>query len=362
MRGGVTGWTGAQYSVVRVLLAAVVASALWGADAAAGVAALTLVAAAALAVGWADRTAALALAVLWPLAVGGAPLGSPLDFVLVPAVLVLHAALPRAPYGSWTARGRVDPGGGWQRSRRSLLLARGILAVAIAGEAGLRLIGGADLGAALLTVVQLAAVPFLVRGRAGAWTAAAICHVGLWLFGAPPVSVYATPLLLALAFDPGWLPPRAAHGPLLVLYDGTCGVCHRTVRLLLAEDPTGRALRFAPLGGPSFEAAVPPAARDGLPDSIVVVTRDGTILMRAASTVAIARALGGLWRLLAAVVAMVPRSAADAGYDLLAANRKRLFATPDDVCPLMPPHLRERFPDLALPAAPDTPGRPASAP
>jgi predicted DCC family thiol-disulfide oxidoreductase YuxK len=185
--------------------------------------------------------------------------------------------------------------------------------------------------------------------------------VGLLAADASPVSVYATPLLLALAFDPGWLPPTSARAPLLVLYDGACGVCHRTVRLLLAEDATGHALRFAPLGGATFAATVPPAARPGLPDSIVVVARDGTILVRAASMIEVARALGGLWRVLAALVAAVPQRVADTGYDLFAANRTRLVATPDDVCPLMPAHLRERFPDLAHPAEPDTPAPPPSA-
>jgi predicted DCC family thiol-disulfide oxidoreductase YuxK len=345
-----------------VLIAVVVATGVSCAGTTSTVLAVALVASIALAAGWADRSAALALAGLWLLAVRDAPLGSPLDFVLVPAVLLLHAAVPRAPYGSWAARGRVDPGGGWRRPRRSLVLARMLLATAIVSEAGLRIIGGADLAPALLSVVQVAALPFLVWGRRGAWAVAAVCQVGLLVAGAPPVSVYATPLLLALAFDPGWLPPTSARAPLLVLYDGACGVCHRTVRMLLAEDATGEALRFAPLGGATFAAAVPPAARTGLPDSILVVARAGTILGRAASMIEVARALGGLWRLLAALVAAVPRRVADAGYDLMAANRKRLFATPDDVCPLMPAHLRARFPDLAPPAEPDTPARTPSAP
>jgi predicted DCC family thiol-disulfide oxidoreductase YuxK len=362
MRRAANGWTGGQYGVVRVLLAVAVATGVSCAGGGSGVRAVALAATVALAAGWADRTAALLLAGLWPLAVGDAPLGSPFDFILVPGVLLVHAAVPRAPFGSVAARGRVDPGGGWRRSRRSLVLTRVLLAVAVGGEAGLRLVGGADLAPALLTVLQVAALPFLLRGRGGAWVVAAVCHAALLAAGAPPVSVYATPLLFALAFDPGWLPPSSPRGPLLVLYDGTCGVCHGTVRLLLAEDASGQAFRFAPLGGAAFAAAIPPASRAGLPDSIVVVAHDGAVLVRAASTIEIARALGGLWRVLAAFVALLPRRLADAAYDVFAANRKRLFATPADACPLMPAHLRARFPDLPAPAAPDTPAPPPTTP
>jgi predicted DCC family thiol-disulfide oxidoreductase YuxK len=62
------------------------------------------------------------------------------------------------------------------------------------------------------------------------------------------------------------------------------------------------------------------------------------------------------------VLAAVPQRLADAAYDLLAGRRQRLFARPDDVCPLMPPHMRERFPDLTAAGNADTPGRPSATP
>jgi predicted DCC family thiol-disulfide oxidoreductase YuxK len=33
----------------------------------------------------------------------------------------------------------------------------------------------------------------------------------------------------------------------------------------------------------------------------------------------------------------------NAGYDFIARIRYRLFARPDDVCPILPKHLRDRF-------------------
>ena len=53
--------------------------------------------------------------------------------------------------------------------------------------------------------------------------------------------------------------------------------------------------------------------------------------------------LGGLWRLLASALAIVPGPVRDLGYDAIAAVRYRLFRRPAEVCPLIPATLRVRF-------------------
>ena len=133
--------------------------------------------------------------------------------------------------------------------------------------------------------------------------------------------------------------------PDTVFYDGTCGLCHGFVRFLLARDPDGSRFRFAPLGGKTYLATVPPERRFMLPDSVVLVTADGEISVRAA---AVERALGrtsGLWRRLGSVMALVPPRAADLGYDAVAATRRRIFGRPGAACPSVPAELRARFLD-----------------
>jgi predicted DCC family thiol-disulfide oxidoreductase YuxK len=103
------------------------------------------------------------------------------------------------------------------------------------------------------------------------------------------------------------------------------------------------AFRFAPLASATFEQHVPPAARSGLPDSIVVQTADGRLLVRSAAVLHILARLGGVWRVLAACARVVPRPLRDAAYDAVARVRKRLFAAPPEACPLVPPGLRGRF-------------------
>jgi predicted DCC family thiol-disulfide oxidoreductase YuxK len=130
----------------------------------------------------------------------------------------------------------------------------------------------------------------------------------------------------------------------ILFYDGHCGLCHRAVKFVVRHDKQA-AFRFAPLKGSTFLEKVPPERRAGLPDSVVILTIDGDLLMRSDAFLHILRRLGGGWRCLASILAIVPRAARDAVYNLVARIRYRIFGRKDDVCPLMPPALRDRFLD-----------------
>jgi predicted DCC family thiol-disulfide oxidoreductase YuxK len=142
-------------------------------------------------------------------------------------------------------------------------------------------------------------------------------------------------------FDPGWIRPRMGKTE-RIFYDGHCGLCQRSVRLILAEDATGTAFRFAPLQGETF-ASLPEKEREALPMSMVVQTESGTLLTRSAGVLHILRRLGGVWRLVAGVLVLVPARWRDRLYDGVAHIRHRVFARREGMCPLMPPQLRTRF-------------------
>ena len=278
-------WTGGQYSVFRFVLGVYLAIHLASvADDATS--ALRPLLALAVALGLADRLMAIVLAAVCakesPVLIG---------------LLLAHALTPPRPYGSLGAQGRPDPGGGWRM------------------PAGLPWAARLAFAAALLW--------WLVRPSADVW----------------PAAVF----LLLLSLDPGWLPPRRDSEPATLFYDGACGLCHRAVRFVLAEDRDGRAFRFAPLASPAFLAAVPAAERAALPDSLVVRTPDGRILVRTAAVREICIRLGGLWRVLAAASQAVPERLLDRGYDQVARLRSRIFTRPAEACPLVPAELRRRF-------------------
>ena len=128
-----------------------------------------------------------------------------------------------------------------------------------------------------------------------------------------------------------------------IFYDGECGLCHRWVRFALARDRGRELFRFAPLQGSTFESEVPEAERRALPDSLALRTSDGRLLTRSSAVLHVLRRTGGAWSVLGALLRIVPTSIADWIYDRIAAARKRLFARPPGLCPLVPPDLASRF-------------------
>lgn len=127
-----------------------------------------------------------------------------------------------------------------------------------------------------------------------------------------------------------------------VFYDGTCGLCHGTVRFLVKR-PRRALFRFAPLQGETFERRIPEERRVGLPDSVVVETADGDLLVRSDGALRLLRRLGGPWRVPAALLAVLPRSWRDAAYDLVARGRRRWFRRPEGICPVVSREHAELF-------------------
>jgi predicted DCC family thiol-disulfide oxidoreductase YuxK len=111
---------------------------------------------------------------------------------------------------------------------------------------------------------------------------------------------------------------------------------------LLAIDRRG-VLRFAPLGGLTFLEGVPEGERAALPDSLVLRTPDGRLLVRSAAALESLRLAGGAGRPLAAILRVVPVPLADGVYDLVARARHRFFRKPGSVCPVVPAARRARL-------------------
>jgi predicted DCC family thiol-disulfide oxidoreductase YuxK len=128
----------------------------------------------------------------------------------------------------------------------------------------------------------------------------------------------------------------------ILFYDGHCGLCHGAVKFVLRHDREGR-LRFAPLQGETFQERVSSDRRTGLPDSVVVLTAKGDLFVRSDAFLHIFLQLGGGWRMLAKALGIVPRAIRDAVYNFVARIRYRIFGRRDDLCPLVPAALRERF-------------------
>jgi predicted DCC family thiol-disulfide oxidoreductase YuxK len=205
-------------------------------------------------------------------------------------------------------------------------------------SAALRLLTWSVMGLELL----FAPLALLRKARPILWAAMLIVQLGfLCLLNFADLTV---PMLLFhfLTFDPKWIPAKRSAAREWIFYDGTCGLCHRVVRFVLAEERAGRFM-FSPLQGRTFRRTVQEEARNGLPDSFVVIDQSGRILLRSDAAIHVGTRLGGIWRALGAVLAVVPKRVRDRGYRLLAAIRYRLFAKPVGYCPILPSQFRVRF-------------------
>lgn len=129
----------------------------------------------------------------------------------------------------------------------------------------------------------------------------------------------------------------------IVFYDGDCGMCHRTVNFLIEKDHDGTRFRFAAIGGETFQSQIDADVRAGLPDSVIVLEPDGRLFIKSSAIIHLWSKLGPGSKLLAQLLRLVPRSLRDAGYDGIAAVRRRILPAPPDACPVGTPELRARF-------------------
>lgn len=133
----------------------------------------------------------------------------------------------------------------------------------------------------------------------------------------------------------------AEHG-LILLYDGVCGLCDRSVQFILRHDRTGT-MRFATLQG-----ALGESARKRLPqlagvDSVILL-HPGGAWVRSTAVLEVLRYLGSGWGVLGALGYLLPRVLRDWMYGVVARTRYRLFGQYAS-CPLPSPETRGRFLD-----------------
>lgn len=130
----------------------------------------------------------------------------------------------------------------------------------------------------------------------------------------------------------------------VLLYDGVCGICNRSVQAILRHDRHGT-LRFAALDSAFARAVIErhPELRDV--DSMVYVEHpdgpDERVSVRTAAGLDVARYLGGPYRILLGA-RVIPAGVRDRLYDRFAAARYR-FGGRHDSCPLPAPEVRARF-------------------
>ena len=143
--------------------------------------------------------------------------------------------------------------------------------------------------------------------------------------------------------------PATFPAPIL-LYDGTCGLCARSVQFVLQHERRAKTLRFASLQGATGTAVRRRHPELESVDSVIwyaPAESSGAerVLVKSNAALEVLSYLGGGWRALAMLSRMAPRVLRDAVYDLVARHRHKLAG--GDVCVLPTPEERVRFLDMA---------------
>lgn len=146
--------------------------------------------------------------------------------------------------------------------------------------------------------------------------------------------------------------------PRIIFYDGVCGLCNKTVRLLVRLD-RDRKFRYAPLQGELGSALR--AERDAVPEGLdsgaepptapkelapldsFVYLEEGRAYLRSRALVRAARQLRYPWKL-ASWLWIIPWPLTDLVYRLVAKLRYRIWGKYDE-CRIPTPEERELFID-----------------
>ena len=145
---------------------------------------------------------------------------------------------------------------------------------------------------------------------------------------------------------------RCMPGDRIVLFDGECNLCNRSVDFLLRHDRKRR-LRFASLqsdvartllarSGMDALALAPHEDPDGTEDPSTIVFVDGDRLhVKSGAALRILTAIGWPWRALGAFL-IIPPLLRDGVYDWIARNRFQWFGR-RDTCRIPTPEERSLF-------------------
>jgi predicted DCC family thiol-disulfide oxidoreductase YuxK len=130
----------------------------------------------------------------------------------------------------------------------------------------------------------------------------------------------------------------AEHG--VVLFDGTCAFCERSVRFIATRDPAAY-FRFGASQTPAAAALLSRYGTSREAARSLILIEDGHVYLRSTAVLRIARRMTSPWRW-AGVLLVVPLPIRDAVYRVVAAIRHRLAGT-SNACEVPPKEIRDRL-------------------
>jgi predicted DCC family thiol-disulfide oxidoreductase YuxK len=128
--------------------------------------------------------------------------------------------------------------------------------------------------------------------------------------------------------------------PDIVVFDGVCNLCTRSVQFILRHE-AGPHFQFAPLQSPAGARLLKTFGFSPDDAKTFVLIVDGKPYVKSDAAIRVAKYFKGPWKLVA-IVRVIPRPIRNWIYDAVARNRYRWFGT-TETCMVPTPELRSRF-------------------
>jgi predicted DCC family thiol-disulfide oxidoreductase YuxK len=125
----------------------------------------------------------------------------------------------------------------------------------------------------------------------------------------------------------------------IILFDGTCAFCERSVRFIASRDHGY--FKFGASQNPEGQALLEKFGTTREAARSMILIEDGQIYLRSTAALRITRRMTAPWRF-AAILLWVPVPIRDAVYRVIAAVRHRLFGR-SNACEIPPPEIRARL-------------------
>ena len=126
----------------------------------------------------------------------------------------------------------------------------------------------------------------------------------------------------------------------VILFDGVCNLCNRSVQLIIKHDPAAKFL-FASLQSETGQQLLQQYHLQPNDLNSFILIQDDKVYNRSSGALRVAGQIKGAWKLLYAFM-IVPKFIRDAVYNWIARNRYKWFGK-KNACMVPGPELKARF-------------------
>jgi predicted DCC family thiol-disulfide oxidoreductase YuxK len=127
----------------------------------------------------------------------------------------------------------------------------------------------------------------------------------------------------------------------IILFDGVCNLCNRSVQFILKRDPAG-VFKFASLQSETGQKIL---KQFGVPENLdsFVLIEGKKAYLKSSAALHVCLSLNGFWKLMG-IFLVIPPFIRDLFYNILARNRYKWFGK-NESCMLPSPQWKSRFMD-----------------